>query len=157
MNMLAHIFITFSVLSLFIPNAREYFLAIAFFSVILDIDHIPGYVRMALMPKKDRRKISHELYSDMLRSAVQEPIGVLTIELCFLALYMFGQGGVILGIAAASLLIHWLIDFLTVTTRPFAPGNKRQIVLFFRTKKQKMYREIIITSASLILFLISYF
>jgi hypothetical protein len=157
MNQLAHILITYSVLSIFIPGPQKYLLPIALFSIILDVDHIPGYARMLLMSKKERSRLKAEDYVSLFRTAIQEPIGVLAIELCFLILFLFGVESIILWMAAAAVGIHWLIDFLTVHTRPFNPVDNRIVCLFFKTKRQRIISEAGLTLLSLALFLISYF
>ncbi len=112
---------------------------------------------MIFMSKKEKSKMRLEQYVDWFRTPLQEPIGVLTIELCFLMLFLFGIKSIILGIAASAIGIHWLIDFLMVHTKPFAPIDNRIVSLLFKTKKQRIYSEAIVTAVSLILFLISYF
>lgn len=156
MNQLAHIFLTYFVLSFIIPETQKYLIPIALFSIILDIDHIPGYFKALFAPKKVIRMKIKELVN-LFRTSLQEPITVITIELIFLILYIYGIRNIILLIAALSILIHWIIDFLTVHTRPFAPINNKIVSLFFHTKKQRIIGEIIITIISLILFLVVYF
>jgi len=97
-----------------------------------------------------------EDYVNWFRTAIQEPVGIITIELVFLILYIYGIKNIYLLIASLSIAIHWLIDFLTVHTRPFDPINKRIISLFFHSKKQRVVSEIIITILSIILFLSVY-
>jgi hypothetical protein len=157
MNQPAHILLTYSALSLIIPQAQQYILPIAIFSIILDLDHIPGYIKMLTISKKEKSKLKLEDYVSWFRTPIQEPIGVLTIELILLVLYISGIRSIILEIAALSIAIHWFIDFLMVHTRPFAPIDNRIICLFFQTKKQRILSEAIITSASLVLFIIAYF
>ena len=47
------------------------------------------------------------------------------IELIFLFLYLFGIKNIILLIAAVSIALHWLIDFLTVHTPLTLEGPDR--------------------------------
>ncbi len=157
MNQLAHIFITYFVLSFVIPETQKYLFPIALFAIILDFDHIPGYVKMLFISKKEKSKIQLEDYVNLFRTAIQEPIGIITIELIFLLLYLYGIQNIYLLIASLGIAIHWIVDFLTVHTRPFDPINKRIISLFFHSKKQRVVSEIIITIVSTILFLIVYF
>ena len=157
MNQLAHIFITYFVLSFIIPNTQKYLLPIALFSIILDFDHLLGYVKLIFISKKEKAKMKLKDYVDIFRTSIQEPVGIITIELIFLILYIYGIQNIYLLIASLSIAIHWLIDFLTVHTRPFDPINKKIISLFFYTKKQRVVSEIIITIVSAILFLAVYF
>jgi hypothetical protein len=156
MNQLAHIFITYSLLSFIIPHTQQYLIPIAIFSIILDFDHIPGYLRIMFMSKEERSKRGVEQYVDWFRTSLQEPIGVVAIEVCFLMLFLFGVKDIIMGIAAVAIGLHWLIDLLMVHTRPFVPIDNRIISVVFRTKKQRIYSEAIVTAASLIIFLVVY-
>ena len=156
MNQLAHIFLTYFALSFIIPDTQKYLLPIALFAITLDFDHVPGYIKMLLISKKEKAKMQLEDYVNWFRTAIQEPVGIITIELVFLILYIYGIKNIYLLIASLSIAIHWLIDFLTVHTRPFDPINKRIISLFFHSKKQRVVSEIIITILSIILFLSVY-
>jgi len=157
MNQLAHICLTYFILSFIIPETQKYLLPIALFAIILDFDHFPGYVKMFFMTKKERAKMKIKDYMDWFRTVLQEPIGILTIEAIFLILFLYGISSIYLLIVALSLPIHWLIDFLTVHTKPFTPINNKVVSLFFHTKKQRLVSEIIITIISIVLFLIVLF
>jgi hypothetical protein len=157
MNQLAHVFITYFILSFIIPDTQTYLLPIALFAIILDFDHVPGYFKLLLTSKKDKAKLKIKDYINLFRTAIQEPIGIITIELVFLILYLYGIKSSLLLIASLSIAFHWLIDFLTVHTRPFDPLDKRVISLFFHSKKQRITSEIIITLISAIFFLIVYY
>lgn len=157
MNQLAHIFLTYLVLSFIIPDTQKYLIPIALFSIILDFDHVPGYIVMAFKSKREKAIMGVRDYIALFRTTLQEPIAILTIELSFLIMYFFGIKNIILFIAAVSIALHWLIDFLTVHTRPLDPVNRKIISLFFHTKRQRIVSEMIITIVSGILFLIVYF
>ncbi|MAG08098.1 hypothetical protein CMO89_01385 [Candidatus Woesearchaeota archaeon] len=154
MNQLAHIFITYIILNLFTSEAKEYFVFIVIFSIILDIDHLPGYFRMLFLDKVERNSMKIKDYVIMFRSILQEPLGILIIEAIIGLLYLFGIRNIILVIAAASIFIHWVIDFLTVHTKPFMPFNDGIFSLFFHTKKQRIISEVIITLISGIIFFV---
>jgi hypothetical protein len=157
MNQLAHICLTYFALSFIIPDTQKYLLPIAIFAIILDFDHIPGYVKMLFASKKEKLKMKLNDYINLFRTIIQEPVGIVTLELIFLILYLYGITSIYLKIAGLSIAIHWLIDFLTVHTRPFDPINKKVVCLFFNSKKQRVVSEVIITIISLILFSITYF
>jgi hypothetical protein len=108
------------------------------------------------MSKNERKKLQIEDYVDLFRTAVQEPIGILTIVLLLGLLYVFGVTHILITIAIFSILLHWIIDFLTVHTRPFVPINDKIVCLFFKTKKQRLWSEIVITTISFVLFLVVY-
>ena len=157
MNQLAHIFITYFILSFIIPETQKYLLPIALFAIILDFDHILGYIKMLFISKKEKNRMKLRDYINLFRTPIQEPIGIITIELIFLILYIYIGPNIYFLIASLGILIHWLIDFLTVHTRPFDPLNKHVVSLFFHSKKQRIFSEIIITIVSFVLFLIVYF
>ncbi len=157
MNMLAHILISYLVFSLFLPETQKFLLPIAIFAVILDLDHIPGYIKVRLMPKKKRKKLTGEDYCHLCRTIMQEPLGILVIEVIFLVFYLYGVKSPLLFIAAASLPIHWLVDFLTVHTKPLEPLSSKIVCLFFSSIKQRKISEIIISAIAAVLFLIVYF
>ena len=156
MNDLAHIFLTYFVLSFIIPETQKYLLPIALFAIILDFDHFPGFLKIMFISKKERQKMKIKDHVDLFRTPIQEPIGVMTIEAILLLLYLFGLRNIILLIATLCFAIHLAIDLLTVHTRPFSPANNKIVSLFFHTGKQRVRSEIIITVVSLILFLIVY-
>jgi hypothetical protein len=149
MNPIAHIFFTYSILSFIIPDTRKYLLPIIIFSIIIDIDHIPIYLKKIFTSRESIIKIP---YNNTLRMPIQEPIGIIIIEMILLLLYLFGIKHIILLIASLSILIHWLIDFLTVPTCPLYPISTKEITLFYKTKKSRVKLEIILTIISVILF-----
>jgi hypothetical protein len=157
MNQLAHVFITYSILFFVIPDVKEYFLFVAIFATILDLDHLPGYIKLLFMTKKQRRKMKLKDYVGWFRTAIQEPIGIFTIEVVLFLFYLFGVKSIYLLIAAYSFFIHWLIDFLTVHTRPFDPINKKIISIVFHSGRQRQVSEVVITVLSGIVFLILFF
>jgi len=146
MNQLAHILIAYVLGSFFFP-VQEYLLPIAIFSIILDLDHLPGYIIVL----KEKKKRSVKEYVELFRTQVQEPIGIMMILVILGLLYFFGVQDPLLGIAAFCIFLHWLVDFLTVHTRPLDPFNKKIISLFFHTKKQRLWSEIVITGGFLLL------
>jgi hypothetical protein len=147
MNFPAHIMLNYFALSFFIPEAQKYLLPIAAFSVIMDLDHLPGLFN----PKEGKANI------DKYRMWIQEPVGALAALAVLLAIYIAGIGGIYSVIAAACIVLHWLVDFLTVDTKPFAPFNNKRVNLFFYTKTQRLLSQIIITAIAAVLFLAVYF
>ena len=154
MNHLAHILLTYSIISVFFEHSREYFIPIAVFSIILDIDHIPGMFMVLRMQKEKADRLRIDDFVSLMRTSLQEPIGIVTIITMFSFLYIFGLRHVLLILAGASLLLHWIIDFLTVHTRPLMPLNKKVVSLFFRTKKQRYISELVITALSVVFFIL---
>ena len=154
MNPLAHFMITYIVLDAFIPNCFEYILPIAFFSMVLDIDHLPGFLKLFHLPKTKVAKLTVHDMVNMFRSAVQEPIGIFTIEMLLAFLYIYGVNDVLLSIASVAIFTHWLVDFFTVHTKPFVPLDDRIVCFFFKTERQRAISELVITIISTVVFLI---
>jgi hypothetical protein len=148
-------FINYAVISSIIPDARTYLIPILILAIILDLDHIPGYLKLLFMPKAEKSKLGIKEYVTYFRTAIQEPIGILTIEALLLILYIYGVRSMYLLISSLSIFLHWIIDFLTVHTRPFEPIDNRIICLFFKTKQSRIISEIAITLLAAVIFLIS--
>ncbi|MBN2453944.1 metal-dependent hydrolase [Candidatus Woesearchaeota archaeon] len=156
MNIFAHIMINYVALSFIIPETQKYLIPIAIFSVIPDLDHLPGYVKLRFNLRK-LSKIRPEEHINHFRTAMQEPAGILIGILVLLILYLFGIDETYLIIVAICLALHWLVDFLTVDTRPLYPFSNKRVNFFFHTRKQRLVREAVITPIALILFLLAYF
>ena len=91
MNWIVHICLAYFILSFIIPDTQKYLLPIALFSIILDLDHIPGMIRELFLNKKEREELIKRprKHMNLVRSAVQEPIGILTILVLLGLLYFF--------------------------------------------------------------------
>lgn len=139
MNPLAHIFITYSAAGMIFEEAGRYVLLIAALAVIVDLDHMPG---IFTYPRQKRRDYATQVAH--FRSILQEPVGVMLAGM----LLLYALRGEIAAIAAFCLLMHWLIDFLTVHTRPLYPFSDKLVCLFFKTKKAKIISDIAITALS---------
>ena len=157
MNQVFHIFITYLVLALFIPEVKKYIWIIVLFSIIIDIDHVPGYLRVAKLPKAQRGKLTTQQIIDMFRTNLQEPVTFIIIGIILLALYLVGIWHAVLFILGMTLLLHWIVDFLTVHTRPLSPFSKKVVNFFFDTKFQRLVSEIVLTIIITVLFIIFYF
>ena len=157
MNPLAHVLIAYIMISFLIPDVHVFIIPIMVFSMLVDMDHLPGYIRLLTYSKKRRKSMSIEDHIRNVRTVVQEPVGIIILELLLLSLYLLGVRSPLLMMAALCFPIHWLVDFLTVHTRPLYPADKRIVSLFFHTKKQRVVSEVIITILSIILFLLVYF
>ena len=157
MNTFAHIFLNYFVISLIIPNAREYLIPIIVFSTLLDLDHVQGFFKEMFMSKRKRKKLTLREHTLLVRSDVQEPIGIIIIELILGLLYVFGIRETLLAVAALSIFLHWLLDFLTVTTAPSTPVDDGKVVkLYFEKKRNKVALRVFITLVFFVLFLIAY-
>ena len=153
MNPVPHMVLNYVILSLVIPNVREYLVPIALFAVILDIDHIPGLIRMLFTYWN---QVEPDDSTWVWRTALQEPVGILSLEIVLLVLYLLGIRGTLMLIASVSFALHWLIDVLTVHTKPFVPVDDRTVSLFFHTRKQRVVSEVAATIISVALFAIVY-
>lgn len=145
MNSLAHIFFNFFILHFFV-DVTQFIWPIIIFSIILDIDHIPGLIKyLFFMKKHDKTDTKLHHFTDLFRTAVQEPIGIFIIVAILSTLSWFGVDSILLSISAACLILHWLLDFLTVHTKPFNPVSQKAHSLFIHTFKQKKWAEISLT------------
>lgn len=155
MNILVHFLINYSILSFFIPNIKKYIIPVAIFSIILDLDYLPSCLKFLYLSKEKKSNMQINDYVKMFRTAIQEPIGILIINLILAVLYFYSITHILLLIAMFSIIMHWFIDFLTIHTRPLYPVSKKIVCLFFKTKKQRIQSEIIITILSIILFILT--
>ena len=151
---LTHAFINYVILSFLIPNTEQYLIPIAFFSMVLDLDHIPGMFRYLRMTKLERKKTPLSEYAQFLRTAIQEPIGIFILLLVLGFLYLAGITSMLLIIAALCFLFHWVVDFLTVQTCPLDPFDKRAVSFLINSKRMRVISEIFIGAASIILFVL---
>ena len=159
MNLLAHVCLTYFFLSFFLPDARAYLLPIAFFSIVLDLDHVSILFKITTPLSKVKPLLSDAggvTRARLMRTALQEPIGILLLLSILAALSLFGVQSILLFIAAFSFVLHWAIDFLTGTTFPFTPFSDFAVTPFFRTTLQKAIKEITLTALSVFLFLAVY-
>ncbi len=162
MNGFAHIFLNFAILSLILPNAKLFLIPIIIFSVIVDLDHILGYISEYREKKKDRvieNLGPHTLKETMLvRSIIQEPIGIFILCILIYVFYLIDVVKPIIAlIAILCLVLHWTLDFLTNITLPFRPFNMKVVNLFFKTKKSWIIKEFVLTFIFAILFGLAYF
>ena len=149
MNPLGHIFITYIVTSWIIADARSYIFLIMLLAVVVDIDHIPGFFTFPKQKKRDyATQVAH------FRSVLQEPIGVAIELLVLLGLWILGINPAILQITGIAMVMHWLIDFLMVHTRPLYPFSNKLVCLFFKDDKSKKMSEVVVTLISGAAFLI---
>ena len=158
MNPIAHILAAYLAVSLVIPNAQVYLIPIAIFAIFVDFDHFPGYAKLRYDSFKGKKpELNYEQYTRLVRSSIQEPIGIAILELFLLFLYIFGIKSELLLVAGISIFMQWLVDFLTVPTRPFMPLRDEVVCLFFKTDKQRQVSELVGTAVLLALFVIVYF
>ncbi|HII72764.1 TPA: hypothetical protein HA265_08465 [Candidatus Woesearchaeota archaeon] len=161
MNTPAHFFFNYIILFFIIPDAEKYIIPIAIFSMVLDLDHIPGVFRWLKLTKEQRKALTHEEVSATVRTVVQEPTGILVIEVLLASIYLFGAESVLIPIAMACLPMHWLLDFLTVHTRPLAPFDNRLVHLTLPVKgtfkdidRPRLVVQTVLTGVLLALFLV---
>jgi len=134
------------VLWLFIPGVREYLWPIVFFSVILDIDHIPGFIDILTATRKEKRFMKKRHYIGFVRTALQEPANFVMLAAILIPLYFWlGQPTLVL-VALACLGLHIVLDLLTVHTHPFYPFNRQGVLMFIpKTLKARFTLEAVLT------------
>ena len=159
MNTIAHIFFGyFACILVFgktIANANM--LPIILFSILIDIDHIPGFIKYLRISKEKRKFLPENLLAQWFRSGLQEPVGILFIIITLGLLWLLGVRSIVIPIGIVCVITHWLIDLITVHTKPLAPFSKAVFAWKFKTKKQRFISEVWITIISLIVFLLIYF
>jgi len=152
------------ILGFFVDDVKQYLVPIAIFSILVDLDHIPGILVLWAKRRnliKEWKKLNLKDLMHIFRSPIQEPLGIIIITLFLATIYetqlYFGFDSLVLKIAIACILLHWLLDFLTVQNRPFAPYSEYTFSVFFKTKKARTINEFVVTSILAVCFLIVYF
>ena len=81
MNTIAHIFFGYIACILVFGEqiSNEHVLAIALFSILIDLDHIPGLIKYFKISKNKRKYLPENILAHWFRSGIQEPIGILFI------------------------------------------------------------------------------
>lgn len=158
MNTIAHIFFGYFACVIFFGKqiANENMLPIILFSILIDLDHIPGMIRYFKTEKSKRKYIPENVLAQWLRSGLQEPIGILFIIITLGLLWILGVKSIIIPIGIICVFTHWFVDVLTVHTKPLAPFTKAVFSWKFKTKKKRLISELWITFISLIIFLLIY-
>ncbi|MBU1975669.1 MAG: hypothetical protein KKG59_04665 [Nanoarchaeota archaeon] len=156
MNGIAHFFLTYFVLSFFVYDLQKFVIPVFILSIILDIDHIPGLIRELKLSTHHWEGLNAIKNTRWVRTGVEEPIGIITIEAILATLLIYGVHHPLIPIAMFCIAFHWLVDFLTVNTAPFTPVSRHIVNLFFKTRRSKVTKEVIITLAGGILFFLAH-
>ncbi|MBN1502594.1 metal-dependent hydrolase [Candidatus Woesearchaeota archaeon] len=147
MNTPLHFLINYLVIQLFLKNANEYLLPIAFFSMILDLDHIKYWW-------VNRKKVKQILFSEGVdfksRSAAHELIGFGLIVLIGVFGFLYANDKLLVVIIVSCLCLHILLDFLTGSARPFYPFSGKVVKSPFYIEK---WRNRVIFEAVLTIFM----
>lgn len=154
MNWLVHIVAGYFATAAFIPNAKELFLPIIIFSVIVDADHFIPFIKIFL--KKERKFWNYYKSEKIIevRSVLHEFPATIAFLTIILFLFQTTLHKEILLVAAICVPTHFILDFLTGHTRPLRPFSKKPFFLgWYNTPKQGMIFE----SVTTIVFLIIYF
>jgi len=158
MHAFAHIMVNYFTLWIFIPNVREYLWPIVFFSVILDIDHIPGYIDMITATRKEKRFMKKRHYIGFVRTALQEPANFVILAAILIPLYLWLGRPTLVLVALACLGLHIVLDLLTVHTHPFYPFNHQGVLMFIpKTLRARFTLEAILTVVIAAAFAVAWF
>ena len=121
MNVLLHFLMNYAIIDVVFGNARQYLLLILFFSVVLDIDHIPYTLRT-------RMQIAKKKFGSECRTRMHELYGITLVAAGLGAAYFFVDI-MLVQVAAASLMLHYMADFVLGKSRPFYPFSDREVFL----------------------------
>ncbi len=155
MNWIVHIITGYFATSLFLPNAKELFLPIVIFSVVIDVDHWLPFLRVFL--KKEKNLLNYYKSAEALemRSVLHEFPATVAFLVIILLLYQTALHKEILLVAAICVPTHYIVDFLTGHTRPLSPFSRRIFFLnWWKTAKEGIIFEGIVTLALLVLYFV---
>ncbi len=136
MNILLHFLLNFAVADVAFGNAKEYVLPILFFSIVLDIDHIPYTLRT-------RKEIIRKKFGSECRSRMHELYGMTVVSAGLSAAWFFVDAAII-KVVALSLVLHYIADFVLGKSRPFYPFSKKEVFLGI-PDKARLFFEIVMT------------
>ncbi|MBR9677937.1 MAG: hypothetical protein GOU97_01395 [Nanoarchaeota archaeon] len=138
MNFVLHFLLNFFIIDLALGCAKEYVLTILFFSIILDLDHLPYLI-------KEKWRIINKKFGSKSRTRFHELYGLALISIMVITISLI-TNPLLVKVIALSLILHLTMDFLIGKSRPFYPFSKEEINLGFLTDKNKIYFEIIATT-----------
>lgn len=144
MNILLHFLLNYFVIGATLGNAQNYIAYIAFFSVILDIDHIPYILKV-------KKNLVHKKFGSESRSRFHELYGITICSLAISASYLFLDLA-LTKVIALSLILHYAADFLLGKTRPFYPFSRKEVFLGICPEKFRVPVEITLTSILAVIF-----
>lgn len=147
MNILFHFLFNYVIISLIYGQRPELIPLIAFFSVALDLDHLPYII------KNYTSLIRYLRFGSVSRSRSHELFGLAIISSIIFFVSLFYKRLIILQIILLCIILHYMVDFLIGYTRPFFPYSDKEI--FFRlysTRKQRVLIEVISTIIAGVIF-----
>jgi len=148
MNFLAHFCFNYIIIHAFYPEVNEYMLSLFLFSIIIDADHIPGYLN------KLRNMVGQQVYvPDRKRSWIQEPFGILILSGITLWFTLIVKNPIPLYIGTVTYFLHFILDAFTVRISPISPFKEKVITLFFHSKTARRWADLLLTIPLLIIFL----
>lgn len=121
MNVLLHFLMNYAIIDVVFGNARQYLLLILFFSVVLDIDHIPYTLRT-------RKELIRKKFGSECRTRMHEIYGITLVAAGLSVAYFFFETMAV-QIAAISLMLHYMADFILGKSRPFYPFSKIEVFI----------------------------
>lgn len=125
MQIPSHILLSYAVCSAVVPEINTYLVPFLIASTIVDIDHVPAYI----LNKSKHAKIRGVLW----RTRLHELYGATFFSFAVIIVWLLNQK--LAQILAVSIIMHYIIDFLTGETRPFFPYSSEKIQIFFIKNK----------------------
>ncbi len=143
MNILFHILFNYTIISLVFgidPDSAYVIPVIIFFSIILDLDHLPYII------KNFKSVIRYLHFGSESRTRSHELIGLAISSLVFSFALLISPNKYLVQVALMCLILHYLVDYVIGRTRPLYPYNKTEVFLyFFKTRKTRFILEGLLT------------
>jgi len=147
MNSLFHFLFNYIVVSLIFGQKPELIPIVAFFSIMLDLDHLPYVI------KNFRSVLRYLRFGSVSRTRSHELFGLAIVSSIILFISFFYRNLIILQIILLCIILHYTIDFLIGHSRPFNPYSKQEVFLrFYSTLKQRVLIEMTSTIIAVIVF-----
>ncbi len=140
MNVIFHFLLSYLAANAIFGNASSYLVYIIIFSVLMDFDHIPYIIRA----KKD---LVHKRFGSESRSRFHEIYGLMLVSLAISAFSVFIDINMV-KVIALSLILHYIIDFLTGKTRPFYPLSEKEVFMGIYPQRHRIFSETVLTLIS---------
>jgi len=147
MNSLFHFSFSYLIVSLIFGQKPELIPIIAFFSIALDLDHLPYVI------KNFRSLIRYLRFGSVSRTRSHEIFGLLIISSIIFFISFFYKNIIILQVILLCIMLHYAIDFMIGYSRPFNPYSNQEVFLkFYSSARQRVLLEMTLTIAGVIAF-----
>jgi len=147
MNLLFHFSFNYVVVSQIFGQRPEFIPIIAFFSIVIDLDHLP-YIF-----KNYRAMIRYLRFGSASRTRSHEIFGMVVISSIVFFISFFYKNLLVLQVILLCIMLHYAIDFLMGYSRPFNPYSNQEVFLkFYSSARQRVMIEMSLTIMAVIVF-----